>query len=470
MGLRLTTTRSVAQISRFEAWSTPEVSGLARAIKEGVSVPETTNPQQTSLSELLKRGVSEWNQWRAVNPILMPDLHGADLAGVKLGGADLRGTKLTGADLTGADLKGAYLTGSDLCRAELRGADLTGANLNETSLLGTNLRCANLMGASLCGAQLGGADLVKADIYGADLSEAHFIGANLSEVDFTGIDLSGTDLRSANLISSNLSGAKLVRANLSGANLTEANLRGADLTWADLTNTNLHTADLGRAKLKNAALGNTVFANTNLTDAVGLDDCRHQASSILDMSSIVQSSQLPLAFLRGCGLPDILIEYLPSLLNQPIQFYSCFISYSTHDQEFADRLYADLQDRGVRCWFAPHHIQSGKKLLEQIDDAIRVYDRLLLILSASSMTSEWVKTEIARARKREMQEKRRILFPVRLVPFETLRDWECFDADIGKDSAREIREYYVPDFSNWKNHDSYRAGFEKLIRDLKAEK
>jgi hypothetical protein len=47
----------------------------------------------------------------------------------------------------------------------------------------------------------------------------------------------------------------------------------------------------------------------------------------------------------------------------------------------------------VRCWFAPHDIQSGKKLHEQIDEAIRLHDKLLLILSPHSMQSEWVKTE-----------------------------------------------------------------------------
>jgi hypothetical protein len=85
------------------------------------------------------------------------------------------------------------------------------------------------------------------------------------------------------------------------------------------------------------------------------------------------------------------------------------------------------------------------------------------------MNSEWVKTEIAKARKREVQEKRRMLFPVRLVEFEALRDWECFDSDTGKDSAREIREYHVPDFSNWRNHDSYQKEFDHLLRDLKTD-
>ncbi|MHB8215942.1 MAG: hypothetical protein ACYDDS_07665 [Candidatus Sulfotelmatobacter sp.] len=32
----------------------------------------------------------------------------------------------------------------------------------------------------------------------------------------------------------------------------------------------------------------------------------------------------------------------------------------------------------------------------------------------------------------------------------------------GKDSAREIREYFIPDFSNCKNHDSYKEAIQRL--------
>jgi hypothetical protein len=134
---------------------------------------------------------------------------------------------------------------------------------------------------------------------------------------------------------------------------------------------------------------------------------------------------------------------------------------SNKHQEFADRLYADLQNKGVRCWFAPHDIQAGKKIHEQIDEAIRVYDRLLLILSDHSMKSEWVKTEIAHARQKELNENRRVLFPLGVVPFDAIKALKNFDADTGKDSAREIREYFIPDFSNWKDHDSYSKAFER---------
>lgn len=57
----------------------------------------------------------------------------------------------------------------------------------------------------------------------------------------------------------------------------------------------------------------------------------------------------------------------------------------------------------------------------------------------------------------------------RLVPFDAIREWTNFDADSGKDSAREIREYYIPDFSDWKNHDNYQRTFDRLLKDLKAE-
>jgi hypothetical protein len=40
--------------------------------------------------------------------------------------------------------------------------------------------------------------------------------------------------------------------------------------------------------------------------------------------------------------------------------------------------------------FAPHHIAGGKKIHEQIDEAIRLHERLLLILSQASMATESV--------------------------------------------------------------------------------
>jgi hypothetical protein len=51
--------------------------------------------------------------------------------------------------------------------------------------------------------------------------------------------------------------------------------------------------------------------------------------------------------------------------------------------------------------------------------------------------------------------------PVRLVSYQALENWRCPDPTTGRDLAREIRKYFIPDFSNWKDHDLYqrkRAG------------
>ena len=76
---------------------------------------------------------------------------------------------------------------------------------------------------------------------------------------------------------------------------------------------------------------------------------------------------------------------------------------------------------------------------------------------------------IRKARKAEIKEGKRKLFPIRLVDFNKIRVWECFDADSGKDLGVEIREFFIPDFSNWKGHDSFEAAFARLLKDLKAE-
>lgn len=232
----------------------------------------------------------------------------------------------------------------------------------------------------------------------------------------------------------------------------------------------LSKANLSGTNLSGATCSFTIFVDVDLSGVTRLADVKHAGPSSIGIDTIyISGGNIPEVFLRGCGVPDNFIAYVGSLVGKPIEFYSCFISYSSKDQQFADRLHADLQAKGVRCWFAPHRIAAGKKIHEQIDEAIRLHERLLLILSPASMESEWVRTEIEKARKRELREKRRVLFPLRLVDFDSLRDWECFDADTGKDSAREIREYFIPDFSQWKDHESYQLAFERLLRDLKAE-
>jgi len=189
---------------------------------------------------------------------------------------------------------------------------------------------------------------------------------NPGRVDLRGADLSETILSDTDLSEAWINRAILEDANLTRANLSWADLSEANLSWADLSEVNLNgaipiRANLGEADLSGAYLSETIFANVDLSQAIGLDTCGRSGPSVIDHRTLARSGPLPISFLRGVGLPDNFIQYLPSLLNQPFQFYSCFISYSTKDQQFADRIHADLQNKGIRCWFARHDLPIGAK-------------------------------------------------------------------------------------------------------------
>jgi len=149
------------------------------------------------------------------------------------------------------------------------------------------------------------------------------------------------------------------------------------------------------------------------------------------------------------------------------RFQSCFVSYSHKDEKFVSTLVARLRSAGVRVWFAPEDMNAGAKLEEEISRAIKTFDRLVVVLSENSMNSAWVKSELRKARNRELTEERRVLFPVSLVSFEELRQWEVFDADLGQDLANEVRQYFIPGFEDWTTPAAFEKQFVKILAGLK---
>jgi hypothetical protein len=350
----------------------------------------------------LRKGTEAWNRWRDENHSVTPDLERADLAGTSLSTA--------------------------------------------ISWFVTRNRFAEEPTLNLTQACLVHADITQAKLTRVDLSRANLTGANLFY----------TDLTDASLAGANLTGAELFRTNLTRANLAGTNLTEASLACTILADVKLEDADLTGCELDEAT-----FARVDLTGCKGLGYCKHYGPSSVDLETLWLSSRLPLPFLRGVGLPDNLIDYLPSLLNQAIQFYSCFISYSSKDQAFAERLHADLQAKGVRCWFAPHDMRTGDKIRTRIDEVIRIHQKLLLILSADAVASGWVEKEVETAFEREQEAKDTVLFPIRLdaTVMEQKAGWA---ADIK-------RSRHIGDFTRWKEHDAYQKALERLLRDLKVE-
>ena len=162
-------------------------------------------------------------------------------------------------------------------------------------------------------------------------------------------------------------------------------------------------------------MGVTALGDRDLRVLKGLETVQHGAPSPLSIKTIYLSGGIiPEIFLKGAGVPDSFLEIMSSIVNRAIEYYSCFISYSSQDQAFAQRLYTDLQNNGVRCWFAPEDMKIGDKIRPRIDEAIRINDKLLLILSEHSIESSWVEKEVETAFERERQQNRPVLFPIRL--------------------------------------------------------
>jgi uncharacterized protein YjbI with pentapeptide repeats len=275
----------------------------------------------------------------------------------------------------------------------------------------------------------------------------------------TGADLTKADLGGAILVNSDLSGARLRGASLSGANPWGVELDNADLTQTLLYDTDFTETSLDGTDFGGSIMDGTIFANVGLKNAKGLESVRCEGPCSINNETLYRSEgKIPDVFRRGAGVPESLITYLKSLVVGPIDYYSCFISYSSKVQEFADLLHSQLQSKGARVWLATEDLKIGDKFRTKIDEAIRLYDTLLLVLSEHSIKSPWVEAEVEAAFEKERKQKRTVLFPIRLddVVMDTQEAW-----------VAEIRRTrHIGDFRKWKGHDEFQRALERLLRDL----
>lgn len=299
-----------------------------------------------------------------------------------------------------------------------------------------------------------------------DLTAVHFPHVNLGTADLSRTYLSDSDFSHSALVGVDFSFSKLERSDLRFTSMGKTDFFGTDLSDANLSQADLREVRFGHGSLKNtnfteAYFGYTELLGVDLSVAKGLETVTHKYESFMDFFTLYYSKgNIPEVFLRGCGVPETMITFAKSLVDKPIQYYSAFISYSDKDKLFATRLHNDLQANSVRVWFAPEDLKIGDPLKQKIDEAVKMYDKLILVLSENSIHRAWVHHEFSRALEKENREKRLVLFPIRLDDsvFDTTEQW-----------AYDIRQRHIGDFTNWQNPLAYQGAINRLLKDLNAK-
>lgn len=171
----------------------------------------------------------------------------------------------------------------------------------------------------------------------------------------------------------------------------------------------------------------------------------------------------------GCGLSRLVIDYVPSLFDGAINYYSCFLSHSHLDKEFARLLYRELEERDIRVWLDERQLLPGDDPHERIQEGIKLWDKVTLCCSESSLTSWWVDSELngvfakEQALTKSRGQKVRALIPLDLDGYLFSGNWKS-----GK--AEEVKSRIAGNFRSWKSDSEVLAReLDKLVRALRAD-
>jgi len=356
------------------------------------------------------------------------------------------------------------------------------SEMNFSSTTFVNL---SLVGKLLYKTSFENSDMRGSVFHNAQIKGANFRGANLSNGSIYLSEIRDCDFKSVNFTSAAIFRNFFLECKFDLSYFKDSNFQfssfdkctfvDANLARSDFRQTTLYKVDFSNADMMQAAFGRTSFYKTTLMGARNLiesKDCFqgifHSDESLMSLNQLTEDS-LPRKVLAGFGLSDTLIDYLPSFSNgSPINYNSCFISYSHQNEKFAKKLYERLRSEGVSVWYAPIDMVGGRKIPHQIDEAINIHDKLLLILSPESIESNWVKEEIYKAINKDG--KPNTLYPISIFDnFNELKNWSFVDPDTGINVPRLVREYFIPNFSKWEEDDCFENEFSRLLKSLLDE-
>ena len=83
-----------------------------------------------------------------------------------------------------------------------------------------------------------------------------------------------------------------------------------------------------------------------------------------------------------------------------------FLSHSSKDRRFVNRLAAVLRRHGVPVWFSQTDIQGAQQWHDQIGAALQRCDWFIVVLSPNAVRAKWVKRELLYSLQQDRYEER----------------------------------------------------------------
>lgn len=149
---------------------------------------------------------------------------------------------------------------------------------------------------------------------------------------------------------------------------------------------------------------------------------------------------------------DYLVPLIPELRIIQKKLRSCFLSYNSKNEDFANYIYQKLKERHYACWYAPIAPEMTKHQFEQVGfikkklaEAISITRLFLVALSRESVASPWVQFEVQTALTEEQRQGNARVIGLAIEPPVTKRQW----------IQELINRKRILDFSEWKNSSRF---------------
>lgn len=207
---------------------------------------------------------------------------------------------------------------------------------------------------------------------------------------------------------------------------------------------------------------NAVFELGLAVGALGADRVVVAADKSASLPSLLGGTQVVVTDLHNAVALDSLAERIVTQLSRlglrpkPARdSVTVFLSYALPDSEFVERLVLDLRRAGISSWIDS---KVGEHWADRLGEAITASDRVLVVLSSSSVLSQWVRYEAEWARRQESRAGRTMLFPV-TVDSAVLESTDPWVRELLKTSQ-------VADSSHWRDRRAYERSLRRLLQAL----